>query len=98
MAPKQQELETRISERISDLIGWTNNEMIKLSPHRAALEAAGLTNEDMAGVILVRDKNGQYTVRPPNDNAATIENVINTNPELRAMYEAAWQRTNPTSG
>jgi len=92
MAPKQQELETRTVERVSGLLEWTNDEMVKFSSHRTTLEAAGLTSVDMAGVTLNRGEDGRYIVTSQSDKAATIANTINTNSELRAIYDAAWTR------
>jgi len=91
MAPKEQEMQERLEEKVLSMLEHTNNEMMKFAPHLATLEAAGLTPHDVAGVLVTRDQSGQYVVATPSDKAA-IENAINTNPDLRALYDAAWNR------
>jgi len=90
MASTQKELQGRVNAKSMDHIVGTHKALMDFAPHRAVLKSAGLTAEDMAGVMLTRSPDGLYGVTSQNDKAATIETAINTNPDLRAMYDAGW--------
>ena len=104
MAPQKQEFEAlkealkeeRIMRQIEGLtsaLASVAESLMNFANKREALETAGLTAEDMNGVMLNRSEDGIYTVTSQTDKAAAIETAINNNPELRAMYEARWHRT-----
>jgi len=92
MAPNEHEMQDRLEAKVLSIVERRYEAMMKFAPYLATLEAAGLTPDDMAGVLVTRDQSGRYVVAIPSDKAAAIESVINTAPGLRALYEAAWSR------
>jgi len=97
MDPKKQEFEAYIDARgqeiVSGVLEGTFSKMKQFEPHLAKLEAAELTPEDLTGVLLTRSENGQYNAARASEKSAAVENLINSNPELRALYDAEWSRT-----
>lgn len=94
MAPAQKVMENRMTDLATDLVGHMNEKMKAFAPHVPAMEAAGLMIEDIAGALIAQGGNGEYKVVSATEKSATIEAFVNGNPEVRALFEAAWNRSN----
>jgi len=103
MAPIQQEMHMFIDQRTDNYIEMTQGNLLTVlettnanltdfTPNREILTAAGLTKDDMKMTQMFRDESGHYTATDPSDQAKRVESIINNNPDVRAIYDAKWDR------
>jgi len=98
MAPIQREMRIRIDQGVAKVaqqllsrLETINTKLHDFASSNKTLAAAGLTNADMQ-MVMVRDKAGHYTAADPSDQAKRVATLVNNNPEVRAIYDAQWNR------
>lgn len=91
---REAELKAFVTGKMEHMVG----EMNKFAPHIPELEAAGLTIDDMARAhVYRRGGDADYSVEVlgggSNEKSAAIETFINSNPEVRTLYDKKWSRS-----
>ena len=92
MAPAQKAMENYMTDHVAGLMGHMNEKMKAFAPHVPAMEAAGLTIDDMARALIAQGDIGEYKVVSASDKSAAIEAFVNGNPDVRALYDTDFNR------
>ncbi|PHS79372.1 MAG: hypothetical protein COB59_01950 [Rhodospirillaceae bacterium] len=97
MAPAQKEVEKNITDFAIDLLQFSNDRLAEFEPYLEALNEAGLTSNDMAGVLMTKDKDGNYQASialgdERNSKREAIESFVNGNSGVRALYDKTLDR------
>ncbi|MBD3660673.1 MAG: hypothetical protein HUJ11_00495 [Arenibacter algicola] len=97
MAPIQEDMEQLATNRITDFFDKIQTSMSEFMPHVEALASAGLTIDDMSKSLITRQADGTYVDASPHEKSGDVTAFINNTPEVRALYDQAWNRTTDRS-
>ncbi len=89
MEPYREEMEEKMRSYVSGVLEASYEDMKKFEPHIEAMREAGITPDDLARILLVRHGDAyrvehRGTLDP--DKADAIEGFVNSNPDVRALY------------
>lgn len=90
--PRMSDANARAVDYVSWIMTDRNNDMKAFAPFIDTLQEAGISLEDLSTAVVNPLRDGTYRVEGNTKNAQKIEELINSNPALRATYDERTDR------